>query len=154
MSETFTLSGDGLRGYGQHLMAAPLMEQEPVTVRLGRLAPVETGEPKLMLANYFGDAPKAGPLPEIVDWSAKAMASISRMYLNDRLGICVFASAAHQAGLWTANDMDSGGIVLADDDELRSQYRSVCGPFDSGCDIGNVLKYTRDEGLTAGGKKY
>jgi len=76
------------------------------------------------------------------------------MYLNDRLGICVFAGKAHNLGVWSANDPDSGGIVEAEDSELEQQYHQVCGPGDNGCVITDVLGYQTRTGILAGGKRY
>ncbi len=93
-------------------------------------------------------------LPEKLDYYSKAGTSINRMYLNDTYGCCVISDHAHQLGVWSANDSDSGGVVLANDSEIRQQYFGVCGPNDQGCYIPNVLDHIVANGFTAGGKTY
>ncbi len=98
----------------------------------------------------------ATPPPAATDYSAKAQASIARMYLNDQLGDCVIAGKMHKLGLWSANDSDSGGVVLATDAEVRTQYLKLAAVpgTDSGCIITDVLDYFTRSGLVAGGKTY
>jgi len=67
---------------------------------------------------------------------------------------CVMSGKAHNLGVWSANDPDSGGVVEATDDEIKQQYSSVCGPNDQGCVITDVLGYMVRTGLQAGGKRY
>jgi hypothetical protein len=76
------------------------------------------------------------------------------MYLNDRYGCCVFSSRMHALGIWSANDPDSGDIVLASDQELYQQYQAVCGRGDNGCYMPVVNDYMRSQGVLAGGKRY
>lgn len=104
------------------------------------------------LAAYMKPATVA--LPTTVDYATKAMASIGRMYKNDSLGDCVIAGKMHQLGVWSANDSDSGGVVLATDAEVVSQYHSICGAGDNGCVITDVLDTMKSKGMTAGGKSY
>jgi hypothetical protein len=94
-----------------------------------------------------------GQPPPPVDWTAKAMASISRMYLNDNYGCCVISSAYHQVGVWTGNDSDSGGICVGTDQEVLSTYRIWNpGRQDNGCDIPTVLDYGVQHGFSLAGK--
>ena len=91
--------------------------------------------------------------PEIVDWSPKALESIGRDFGNRDWGNCVIAGKAHALGVWTGNDSDSGGEVVATDDECVREYHRVCGPGDPGCYIGAVLDEMVRNGLTLGGQK-
>lgn len=92
--------------------------------------------------------------PSSVDYAPKALPSISRMYRNDIEGDCVIADVMHQLGIWSGNDGDSGGVVLATDQEVHQQYQAICGPGDNGCNIASVLKYWKANGIVAGGKTY
>lgn len=126
----------------------------PNLVYLGRKTPHATrGKPMLALQDYV-DKMKNIPAPDKVDWYTKAAASIARMYLNDTYGDCVIAGKAHALGVWSANDPDSGGLVLATDQEIYSQYQSICGPGDNGCVITDVLDAMVSNGFLAGGKRY
>lgn len=122
-------------------------------VKLGRIRPKSRPQ-VLPFAKYFDPALLAVPPPAVVDYSAKAMQSLSRVYLNDRYGDCVIAGKAHALGVWSGNDADSGGVVLASDAEIYSQYQSICGPGDNGCSITAVLDVMKAKGLTATGKPY
>jgi hypothetical protein len=106
----------------------------------------------LSLSAYFDQAESAPVMPDSVDWTAKAMAAIRRMYKNDSLGDCVIASLYHQLGLWTGND--SGTPIQATDAEVVAMYRIWNPRGDNGCDISTVLNYTRDHGAMVSGKAY
>lgn len=101
------------------------------------------------LSDYYDPAKATAPLPTNVDWSAKAMSSIKRKYMNDQLGCCVISSAYHQEGLWSGNDSDS--VVLGTDNEVVTMYHRICGPGDNGCNIAEVLDYTKKNGLPFNG---
>lgn len=120
-------------------------------VKLGRI-PSSPPPQAPRLARYLRAA--GPPPPPTVDYGSKAKTAIARMYCNDQLGCCVISGKMHQLGLWSGNDKDSGGVVLADDDEVRQQYRSICGPGDRGCIITDVLDSFQRNGLKAGGKTY
>jgi hypothetical protein len=117
------------------------------TVKLGRRRP-DFSKPRarLRLSKYL----KAPTPPPAVDYAAKASASLSRMYLNDRFGDCVIAGKAHAIGVWSANE--SGTPILATDDEIYAAYQGICGPGDNGCVITHVLDTLRDRGIVLGGK--
>lgn len=104
----------------------------------------------LSLDAYYDPANAAQILPESTDWSAKAMASIKRIYKNNQWGCCVISSAFHQLGLWSGND---AGIALeGTDNEVMAAYRIWNpGNRDNGCNIPTVLNYTRDHGMMIGG---
>lgn len=117
------------------------------SVKLGRKDPTQPCKAP-RLSSYL----KAGDpisLPAKVDYATAAMDSLDRMYLNDQLGCCVITGKMHKLGLWSANDKSP--VILATDEEVRSQYKSICGPFDNGCVITEVLDVFKDRGLKAGG---
>lgn len=121
-------------------------------VKLGRIRP-KVLPPVLRFKHYLAFS-KATPPPSVVDYSPKAMQSVKRTYLNDRYGDCVIAGKYHQLGIWSGNDTDSGGVVLADDREVLDAYHRICGPGDNGCVITDVLDVFQQKGLTASGKTY
>lgn len=148
-TETVRLTGSALTGIAPHHLTAQL----PQAVRLGRLRR-KAAPSCLRLGAYFDIVRQTTPVPDVVDWWSKATVSISRMYLNDTYGCCVIAGKAHALGVTSANDTDSGGVILASDDEILSQYHGICGPGDNGCVITDVLDVMRSRGFLAGGKYY
>lgn len=116
---------------------------------LGRIRPKAPPQ-VLRLASYLQDF--RGVPPASVDFSAKALNALSRMYLNDQYGDCVIAGKYHQVGIWTGNE--SGAPVLGTDGEVLSSYHTICGPGDNGCNISEVLDYFRSNGLTVNGQKH
>jgi hypothetical protein len=117
-------------------------------VKLGRIRP-KARPNALRLAPYLKGAT---PPPPSVDYSVKAMASISQMYLNDQYGDCVIAGKGHAVGVWTANE--SGTAIVGTDTEIYNDYETICGRGDNGCDISAVLDYMKATGLTLAGKQY
>ncbi len=121
------------------------------TVRLGRILPA--GRPQaLSLARYFNPSQMRTPPPASVDYATKAMPALRRMYLNDQYGDCVIASRAHGFGVWTGNDL--GTPLLATDAEILSAYHTICGAGDNGCQMTDVLDYTKSTGLMLGGTRH
>lgn len=153
MSDEIQLSGDAVYGVGPRAMMATAAAL-PMTVRLGRLPGEARPRSALPFGQYWDPAAMAAPPPASINRRDKAAASMARMYLNDRYGCCVISGKAHNLGLWSANDEDSGGVVLATDAEIQSQYFGICGPGDNGCVITRVLDVMRDRGFVAGGKTY
>jgi hypothetical protein len=147
--ETVELTGKALVGI------APQMDEiakiadtiSTLPVKLGRRRP--KARPQCLRFGAYFDAVKAAPPPTIVDYAAKAMASIEKVYLNDTYGDCVIAGKYHAEGVWSANDL--GSAVLGTDQEVYSAYETICGPGDNGCLITAVLDYFRDKGLTFSG---
>lgn len=90
-------------------------------------------------------APARAP-PASVDYSPKALASLKRMYLNDRYGCCVISSLYHGIGVWTGND--SAACQVVPDSTIRSVYAkwAYVPGTDSGCIISDVLDRQRDQG--------
>lgn len=151
MSTSVELSGDALYGIDGP-KAFPLMTPGPETVRLGAvLRPAPAMAP--LLSDYIENL-AALNLPAETRWREKAGASLNRMYLNDRFGCCVISGKHHALGVTSSNDSDSGGTILATDDEVHAQYRQICGHLgnDAGCIITEVLDVMRTRGITAGGR--
>lgn len=154
---SITLTGTAVTGYAPHLLAAAELEQLPIEVKLGRIKPPDLEErlkriPKF--SSYFDAGQMAAPPPASVNRRDKAAASIARMYRNDVKGCCVIAGKGHFLGVLSANDPDSGGVVLATDAEIDAQYVGICGPGDRGCMITDVLDTMVRKGFQAGGKLY
>jgi hypothetical protein len=126
-----------------------LHTHETFVVRVGHDGKVRS-VPRLV-AFYYANKDTAPP-PAKVDWAAKAMAAISRMYKNDALGDCVIAGKYHQVGIWSAND--TGTAVVGTDTEVVDAYRRICGPGDNGCDIVEVLDAFMRDGLAFSGKNH
>ncbi len=148
-----TLTGSALQGVDSHLIPKHLLAALPQAVMLGRL-PARPHRQVLCFSRFYDRSKATTPPPASINRRAKAAASISRMYLNDRLGDCVFAGKAHAYGVWSANDSDSGGIVLATDKEIQDQYFAYTGGQDSGANIEDVLNICKAKGFLMGGKRY
>jgi hypothetical protein len=131
------------------MTAATVMLNDGRSFRLGRIRP-KVRTLALPLARYIDLEKVRVSLPDKVDYSAKAMSSIKRVYGNDRYGDCVIAGKYHQVGIWTGNE--SGEPVVADDREVLSAYHKICGPGDNGCVITDVLDYFMQRGLMFGGQ--
>lgn len=115
-------------------------------MKLGR-RPADPKKRTVQFRNHFRAS--ATPPPDKVDYTAKAMASLGRMFLNDQYGDCVIAGKYHALGVWTGND--SSAVVTPTDQEVHQQYQSICGPGDNGCVITNVLDTFQQRGLPANG---
>lgn len=145
------LSGSAVGGIGRHFCATTI-DALPQTVYLGRTRPKARPQ-ALRLASYASQLNATG-LPAKVDYYSKAAPSIARMYRNDVKGCCVITDRMHSLGIWSANDPDSGGVILATDAEVDEQYSGICGPGDRGCVITDVLDVAVSRGIKAGGKYY
>lgn len=122
----------------------------PPSVKLGRIpGPVPARCPRL--ADFL---PRAGAWrpPATSSYAAKAAKSIADPFGNLTRGCCVISDRAHSVGLWTANDADSGGEVIASEDEVYREYERICGPGDNGCYITRVLDVAQRDGLKFGGR--
>jgi hypothetical protein len=144
---SYTLTGDALVGVVPD-DAVKTFAQLPQEVFMGRRRP-RARPPALPLKRYLNRS--RGRIPtEPIDYYTKAMEAIRRMYLNDQLGCCVIASAYHQVGVWSA--AVTGTPLMGTDQEVLKTYRIWNpGNQDGGCDIGQVLNYTRDHGVPVGG---
>lgn len=107
-------------------------KHDPRTLRLTKYLRPELPEPPVMVDYTKG----------ILEWP---------MYLNDQIGDCTCASAAHMIQTWTQASRGDD-IVLTDGDVLHA-YRTITGydPDDPSTDRGavehDVLKYWRKEGI-------
>ena len=101
-------------------------------MRLGRKA-VKTDSRTLMMANYL--TPSLPPPPPAKDWT-KGIANWGMM-LNDKLGDCTIAGAAHALQVWSAN---TGTEVTVSDDTVQSYYQQWDGyvPGQPNTDNGGV----------------
>ncbi len=101
-------------------------------MRLGRKA-IKTDSRTLMMANYI--TPGLPPPPPAKDWT-NGITSWGMM-LNDTLGDCTIAGAAHAVQVWSAN---TGGEVTVPDATIENYYQQWDGyvPGNPGTDKGGV----------------
>ena len=101
-------------------------------MKLGR-AHIKHDTRTLRLAQYFTAALPASP--EKMDWS-KGLANWGMM-LNDQLGDCTIAGAAHAVQVWTAN---TGSVQTVADADVLAAYEQWDGynPKDPSTDQGGV----------------
>ena len=120
---------------------------DPSLLRLGKKA-VRHDDRTLQLAKYLGSA--LPPPPASLVWSTKTDNKWP-MFMNDSLGDCTCASAAHMEQLWSAAGIKSE-ITVADADVL-AMYEGAAGynPKDPSTDQGavelDVLKFWQKTGL-------
>lgn len=143
---TYTLSGDALTGVVPPTIQSAV--QLPEQVFMGRRRP-RARPPALPLKRYLNKS--RGRVPtDPIDYYTKAIDAIRRMYLNNQLGCCVISSAYHEVGVWSA--ALTGTPLMGTDAEVLKTYRIWNpGNQDGGCDIGQVLDYTRDHGIPVNG---
>lgn len=122
----------------------------PTQVKLGRVEPPEWKKARVpRMAHYLKGRI---PLPDSVDYTPKATASIGRMYANDQLGCCVISDCYHSVGVWSGNDDDTPGCVTVSDNEVIQTYnRLKAGPGDTGCVIVDVLDAWKGQGIPVNG---
>src|SRR5689334_10904378 len=107
---TITLGGTALMGYTGGKIAQTLRAISlPATVKLGRVEPPPEKKARVPMLYRYLSARVA--VPDAVDYADKAMTSIGRMYVNDRLGCCVVSDTYHSVGVWSGNDDDTPGVV-------------------------------------------
>lgn len=101
-------------------------------MKLGRKA-IKTDSRTLALGRYL--KPGLRPPPPAADWT-KGIPSWGAM-LNDKLGDCTIAGAAHAVQVWTAN---TGRMVTVPDDTIRRYYEKWDGyvPGKPGTDTGGI----------------
>ena len=101
-------------------------------MRLGRKA-IKSDSRTLALADYL--MPGLPPPPEVADWT-KGITSWGMM-LNDKLGDCTIAGAAHALQVWSAN---TGNMVTVPDDTIQNYYQQWDGyvPGNPGTDNGGI----------------
>ncbi len=101
-------------------------------MKLGRKA-IRTDSRTLAFANYLTPALK--PPPAAADWTKDV--TNWGMMLNDHLGDCTIAGAAHAVQVWTAN---TKGIVTVPDATIKRYYEKWDGynPSDPTTDHGGI----------------
>jgi len=101
-------------------------------MRLGRKA-IKTDSRTLALGDYL--TPSLPPPPPAADWT-KGIASWGMM-LNDKLGCCTIAGAAHAVQVWTAN---TGKIRTLPDATVKKYYEKWDGyvPGKPSTDCGGI----------------
>lgn len=120
----------------------------PIRVMLGCVLPAVQRANALRLSDFVN--PAALNLPPSTNYADKAMVSLNRMYLNDKMGCCVISGKYHNVGLWSGNDTDT--VIVGTDQEVYQNYLKLkAGPGDSGCIITRVLDYMRTTGLPFNG---
>lgn len=144
---TVELTGSALGGIMPTMRSVSF--DQPETVKLGRIRPPALPQVPRFAA-YFDEA--AVTPPKEVDYTKKAMSSLNRMYMNDRLGCCVISGKYHAVGVWSGNDTDSA--ILGSDNEIVNMYRTICGPGDRGCLISSVLDYMKARGMPFNGVRH
>ena len=120
-------------------------------MKLGKATPKHDSR-TLLLSNYL--VPELQPPPSSVDWTTQIHEW--GMMLNDKVGCCTCATAAHMIQTWTSNEQP---YFLPTDDEVIYAYSSISGyePStglnDNGAAELDVLNYWRKTGI-AGHKIY
>lgn len=101
-------------------------------MRLGRKA-IKTDSRTLAIGNYL--KPSLPPAPARCDWT-KGITSWGVM-LNDKLGCCTIAGAAHALQVWSAN---TDAMITVADDVVQKYYAEWDGynPADPSSDSGGV----------------
>lgn len=116
-----------------------------INKRLGRL-PAKVDPRTLRFANYAKALPpppaQAGYISEVTSWP---------MFLNDQVGDCTIAAAAHMIQQWTTYASPTPAVPT--DSEVLKAYEAVSGyvPGDESTDNGavmlDVLKYWKKTGI-------
>lgn len=126
-------------------------------VKLGKLPP-KIDRRTFKLRDYMKQIPLP-PAPAEVSWITKV--PVFPMHLNDRIGDCTIAAAAHMIEAWTF--YASGSEILVPDAAVLKAYEDVSGytpedpndpqtnPTDVGAFLLDVLNYWRKTGI--GGHK-
>jgi hypothetical protein len=130
------------------LLEKPKKTVLPKTMKLGK-RPARHDPRTLQLAKYTTAALQ--PAPASVDWSY--LVSNWGMYMNDTLGDCTIAAAAHMIELWTA---DAGNPVVPNQQDILTAYEAVSGynpatgqNADAGADCLTVMRYWQNVGIGA-----
>jgi hypothetical protein len=117
----------------------------------GRIRP-KTRCRRIHLSNYIRALPTA---PSSVDYTAKAQAVLSNVYLNETLGDCVIAGGYHVLGVVSGN---ADQMFAATNDQIIADYSAIGGykpgdpSTDNGCDETVALDYWTQHGFADGSK--
>lgn len=106
------------------------------------------------LENYLMKTYPAPPPSD--DWTAAAIPSLKKIYLNDIEGCCVISCGGHVEGVLTGNS--TGVPIIYTDAQINQQYSAIGGyngtpETDNGCDEQTALNYWQQNGF-AGGTKF
>jgi len=91
------------------------------------------------------------PVPATWDYTSKASAALTQMYLNDTLGDCVIAGMAHLEGVFTS--VETGTPVIFTAAQITEMYSAIGGyvpgkpQTDQGCDEQTALNYWAKTGF-------
>lgn len=143
--QKFQLTGDAVTGLVTSAAEKSLAQSLPTTVSFGRIRP----DPDIFQAKLAKEGfqnPTATPPPAMIDYSPKAMESLSKMHSNDVLGCCVISAVAHAVGTWSGNDKT---CLVATEPEIRDAYAKLAyrPGTDSGCVITDVLDHMKSTGI-------
>lgn len=122
-----------------------------MVLKLGK-KPAREGAYKFKLASYLTQAPPVAPAV----FGHTELVSDYGMLGNDQYGDCVWAGAAHETMLWTA---EAGSFTAFSDKGVLSDYSAVTGftptdpNSDQGTDMEEAAKYRRKTGVIDGKSK-
>lgn len=109
--------------------------------KLGVVAPSRFDSRDLRVKSFL-NAFQLPQGPPLTNWKAKF--DPSAMFLNDRLGCCTVAGAAHVEQVWSANATSQVAIT---DQQIQDAYFAVTGGVDTGAQLVDVLGYWRNTGI-------
>lgn len=148
---TFHLTEDAVHGIFVNKAHHDIVSKLSTEVKLGRITPKAIHPQPLQLADYFNPqvAKVSGIYPASTNRRAKCAVSLAQSYLNLELGCCVISMLGHAFGIWSGNQ--SNEIVMSDTDILTN-YHSICGPGDPGCELMTVLGASYNNSFLSNGK--
>src|ERR1700691_3712536 len=122
-------------------------------MRFGRTRPTVRAR-ALSLGNYLTRSYTSPPA--IVDYTPKAAAALSQMYMNDTLSCCVESCIGHLEGVFTGNA--SGIATIYSDQQIIGAYEAMGGyvdgvsASDQGTDEQTALQVYESNGFAGGSK--
>jgi hypothetical protein len=129
---------------------APHLNREII---LGGCKPIKFLGPHLTAESYLRAVLPAPP--GSCNYSPKAMAALSQVFLNNDLGDCVIAEGYHMVGVETGN---VGKIFIATNEQILHDYSQIGGYIpgnpatDDGCDPVTALNWWVAHGFADGTK--
>jgi len=103
----------------------------------------------------FLDLSALPPAPAEFDFTAAAMKSLRRMYVNDQLGCCVVSLGYHFLGVESGG---AGSETVVSDGDIVRDYSAIGGyvpgrpSTDNGCNEQDALHYWQTKGFVNGDK--
>ena len=110
--------------------------------------PSDPDKPRLRLGAFLKSG-YTGTVPQVIDYGSKIPAWT--MSLNDRLGCCTAADAAHQIAVWTS--WGQGAMITPTDNDVLKFYEGSTGynpqdpASDQGGNLQDVCAYFRRVGM-------